>query len=104
MSFYLAQVLTGLASAATLFLVAAGLSLIFGVTRIVNFAHGSFYMLGAYLALTLVDRLGPTPLAFWSALLLAALTSACSARSSRSSSCAASTRRPSCSSSSPPSA
>src|SRR3954470_16810171 len=72
-SFYLAQVLTGLASAATLFLVAAGLSLIFGVTRIVNFAHGSFYMLGAYLALTLVDRLGPTPLAFWSALLLAAL-------------------------------
>ena len=31
-------------------------------------------MLGAYLALTLVDRLGPTPLAFWSALLLAALT------------------------------
>ena len=73
MSFYLAQVLTGLASAATLFLVAAGLSLIFGVTRIVNFAHGSFYMLGAYLALTLVDRLGPTPLAFWSALLLAAL-------------------------------
>ena len=74
MSFYLAQVLTGLASAATLFLVAAGLSLIFGVTRIVNFAHGSFYMLGAYLALTLVDRLGSTPLAFWSALLLAALT------------------------------
>ena len=73
MSFYLAQVLTGLASAATLFLVAAGLSLIFGVTRIVNFAHGSFYMLGAYLALTLVDRLGSTPLAFWSALLLAAL-------------------------------
>ena len=67
MSFYLAQVLTGLASAATLFLVAAGLSLIFGVTRIVNFAHGSFYMLGAYLALTLVDRLGSTPLAFWSA-------------------------------------
>ena len=44
------QLLNGLASASSLFLVAAGLTLIFGVTRIVNFAHGSFYMLGAYLA------------------------------------------------------
>ena len=42
------QLLNGLAGASSLFLVAAGLSLIFGVTRIVNFAHGSFYMLGAY--------------------------------------------------------
>ncbi|MEN8197330.1 MAG: hypothetical protein ABFS30_12580, partial [Pseudomonadota bacterium] len=40
----LVQFLTGLASAASLFLIAAGLSIIFGVTRIVNFAHGSFYM------------------------------------------------------------
>jgi len=44
------QLLNGLASASSLFLVAAGLTLIFGVTRIVNFAHGSFYMLGAYVA------------------------------------------------------
>jgi branched-chain amino acid transport system permease protein len=44
------QLLNGLASASALFLVAAGLTLIFGVTRIINFAHGSFYMLGAYLA------------------------------------------------------
>ena len=44
------QLLNGLASASALFLVAAGLTLIFGVTRIVNFAHGSFYMLGAYVA------------------------------------------------------
>jgi branched-chain amino acid transport system permease protein len=36
------QILTGLASASALFLVASGLSLIFGVTRVVNFAHGSF--------------------------------------------------------------
>ncbi len=49
--------LNGLAGASSLFLVAAGLSLIFGVTRIVNFAHGSFYMLGLYLAYTLVERL-----------------------------------------------
>ena len=47
MAFYFVQFLTGLASAASLFLVASGLSIIFGVTRIVNFAHGAFYMLGA---------------------------------------------------------
>ena len=49
------QLLNGLAGASSLFLVAAGLSLIFGVTRIVNFAHGSFYMLGLYVAYTLVN-------------------------------------------------
>ena len=47
MAFYFVQFLTGLASAASLFMVASGLSIIFGVTRIVNFAHGAFYMLGA---------------------------------------------------------
>ncbi|MBV9753673.1 MAG: hypothetical protein JO188_14220, partial [Hyphomicrobiales bacterium] len=41
----LIQALNGLASASSLFLVASGLSIIFGVTRVVNFAHGSFYML-----------------------------------------------------------
>jgi branched-chain amino acid transport system permease protein len=44
--------LSGLIVGALLFLVAAGLTLIFGVLGIVNFAHGSFYMLGAYVALT----------------------------------------------------
>ena len=68
----LVQLLNGLASASSLFLVAAGLSLIFGVTRIVNFAHGSFFMVGIYTAYTLVDKLG-TSLGFWSALLLAAV-------------------------------
>ena len=73
------QLLNGLASASSLFLVAAGLSLIFGVTRIVNFAHGSFYMLGVYLAYTIVTRLldGPFagfgPLGFWLGVLLAGL-------------------------------
>ncbi|MDA8455833.1 ABC transporter permease [Acidovorax sp. GBBC 3334] len=66
------QLLNGLAGASTLFLVAAGLSLIFGVTRIVNFAHGSFTMLGLYAAYALVERLGGT-LGFWPALLLAPL-------------------------------
>ena len=71
-SAFVVQLLNGLAGASSLFLVAAGLSLIFGVTRIVNFAHGSFYMLGVYLAYALVGQLGAT-LGFWPALLLAAL-------------------------------
>jgi branched-chain amino acid transport system permease protein len=73
---YLIQALGGLSHAATLFLVASGLSIIFGVTRIVNFAHGSFYMLGAYAAYTfsqfLMARLG-APLGFWTGIALAAL-------------------------------
>ena len=69
---FVVQLLNGLASASSLFLVAAGLSLIFGVTRIVNFAHGSFFMVGIYVAYSLVATLGGT-IGFWPALLLAAL-------------------------------
>ena len=58
-SFYVVQFITGLASACSLFLVASGLSIIFGVTRIVNFAHGAFYMLGAYVAYSAIEKLGP---------------------------------------------
>jgi branched-chain amino acid transport system permease protein len=68
-----AQLLNGFADASALFLVAAGLTLIFGVTRVVNFAHGSLYMLGAYLAYTLAAALGRGPLGFWGAVLVAAL-------------------------------
>ncbi len=64
----LLQFLNGLAGASSLFLVAAGLSLIFGVSRIVNFAHGSLYMLGMYLAVWLSERVG-----FWLSVPLAAL-------------------------------
>ena len=46
---------------------------IFGVTRIVNFAHGSFYMLGLYAAVSLAGWLGGGPLGFWGGVLLAAL-------------------------------
>ncbi len=70
MGFFLAQILTGLANAGALFMVASGLSLIFGVTRIVNFAHGSFYMLGAYIGYTLMQVL-PGAVGFWGAMLLA---------------------------------
>ena len=69
----LIQLLNGLAAASSLFLVSAGLSLIFGVTRIVNFAHGSLYMLGLYGAYSLIELFGRTPLGFWSAVVLAAL-------------------------------
>ena len=69
---FLVQLLNGLAGASSLFLVAAGLSLIFGVTRIVNFAHGSFFMLGVYVAYSLVEKLGPA-IGFWPALLGAAV-------------------------------
>src|SRR3984957_9452753 len=72
MAFYFAQILTGLASAASLFLVASGLSIIFGVTRIVNFAHGAFYMLGAYVAYTLTEHFVGA-LGFWVGIIVAAL-------------------------------
>jgi branched-chain amino acid transport system permease protein len=72
MAFYIVQFLTGLASAASLFLVASGLSIIFGVTRIVNFAHGAFYMLGAYFAFTLTERFAGA-FGFWGGILAAAM-------------------------------
>lgn len=72
MAFYFVQFLTGLASASSLFLMASGLSIIFGVTRIVNFAHGAFYMLGAYIAYTLTERFAGA-LGFWGGIAVAAL-------------------------------
>jgi len=70
----LIQFLNGLAGASSLFLVAAGLSLIFGVTRIVNFAHGALFMLGLYLAWSLIGLFGrSTLLGFWGGVLVAAL-------------------------------
>lgn len=72
-SSFLIQTLNGLASASLLFLVALGLTLIFGVTRIVNFAHGSLTMLGAYLGVTLYAGLGGGTLGFWGGAVLAAL-------------------------------
>ncbi|NYT76329.1 ABC transporter permease [Alcaligenaceae bacterium] len=70
---FFVQFLNGLAEASSLFLVAVGLSLIFGVSRIVNFAHGSMYMLGLYVAYSMVQYFGSGPLGFWGGLLLAAL-------------------------------
>jgi branched-chain amino acid transport system permease protein len=69
-SFIIVQSISGLTMATLLFLVASGLTLIFGVGGVFNFAHGSFYMLGAYLAYTFVAG---THLNFWLAVLLAAV-------------------------------
>ena len=63
----LIQFMNGLTGASSLFLLAAGLSLIFGVSRIVNFAHGSLYMLGMYLAVWLSAKIG-----FWASVPIAA--------------------------------
>jgi branched-chain amino acid transport system permease protein len=71
--FYIVQFLTGLSDASALFLVACGLSLIFGVSRIVNLAHGSFYMVGAYVAYYLIRFLPNGAFSFWASILLAAL-------------------------------
>ena len=72
-SFLCGQFLGGLTTAMFLFLIASGLSLVFGVMRVLNFAHGSFYMIGAYLAWQGVQWLAPALHSFWLAALVAAL-------------------------------
>ena len=69
LSDFLAQALNGLAYGALLFLLSVGLTLIFGMLDVINLAHGSFYMLGAYTGLTLIAATG----SFWLALALAPL-------------------------------
>ena len=65
--FFLIQVLNGVQYGLLLFLVASGLTLIFGIMGIINLAHGSFYMLGAYLAFAFAEATGN----FWLAILIA---------------------------------
>jgi len=68
------QVVSGLVSASILFLLAAGLSLIFGVCRVLNIAHGAFFMLATYLAYQLPFLFGgDSALTFWLVLLLGPL-------------------------------
>jgi branched-chain amino acid transport system permease protein len=71
-SFLFSQFMGGLTTAMFLFLIASGLSLVFGVMRVINFAHGSFYMLGAYLAWQAMQWLHPVAEGFWLATLFAA--------------------------------
>jgi branched-chain amino acid transport system permease protein len=58
LNFWLIQAFNGISYGALLFLVGSGLSLIFGVMRIVNLAHGSYFMLGGYVALTVIWTTG----------------------------------------------
>lgn len=67
------QVMNSISLGMNLFIIAAGLTLVFGVLRIVNFAHGSFYMVGAYVAYSVIGQVGDTDLGFWSGVLGAAL-------------------------------
>ena len=69
---FLFQALNGLTGASGLFFVAAGLSLIFGVTRIVNIAHGSLYMLGTYIAYSFATKIGGA-FGFWGGIVLTAI-------------------------------
>ena len=71
--FWLTQTFNGLSYGALLFLLASGLSLIFGVMRIVNLAHGSYFMLGGYVGLSVVWRTGSFALAALTAALAIAL-------------------------------
>jgi branched-chain amino acid transport system permease protein len=75
LSFIVIQALSGLASASSLFVIASGLTIVFGVTRIVNFAHGSLYMLGAYVAVTVVPwmlEFDRSPALFFAGVLISA--------------------------------
>lgn len=62
-SFFLAYIVNGLSIASVLFLVASGLSLVLGIVEILNFAHGSFFMVGAYIFLWSNVHIFPNPLA-----------------------------------------
>lgn len=70
------QLLNGLQLGITLFLMSAGLTLVFGIMRVINLAHGSFYMIGAYVGATVMARTGSFLLAILAALGAAALMGA----------------------------
>ena len=68
-SMFVAQFISGLCHGMILFLMASGLTLVFGVMRVINFAHGSFYMLSAYLAYSVTQFFMAGPYGFWIALV-----------------------------------
>lgn len=70
------QILNGLQLGITLFLMSAGLTLVFGIMRVINLAHGSFYMIGAYVGATVAARTGSFLLAIPAGICAAALVGA----------------------------
>lgn len=69
----LAQVLSGISNGMILFIIASGLTLIFGVLRVINFAHGSLYMLAAFVAVPIAAFFAAKELGFFTALLIVPL-------------------------------
>ena len=76
MSEVILQILAGLSTAAVLFLVASGFTLVFGALRIINLAHGSVYLLGAFMMASVAGWLGGGDGTFWVSVLAAGLTAA----------------------------
>jgi branched-subunit amino acid ABC-type transport system permease component len=70
---YVLQIIAGLGQGAVLFLIASGLTLIFGALRVINFAHGSLYMLGAYITTTITPAGGLGNAWFWVMFLVSGL-------------------------------
>src|SRR5262249_24721301 len=77
MEFWVTQTFNGISYGALLFLLAGGLSLIFGMMRIVNMTHGSYYLLGGYVALTVIWRTGSFALALLAGAVAVALIGVC---------------------------
>jgi branched-chain amino acid transport system permease protein len=77
MEFWIGQVFNGLSYGALLFLLAGGLSLIFGMMRIVNMTHGSYYLIGGYVALTMIWWLGSFVLGLVAAAAVISLIGIC---------------------------
>ena len=73
MSLLIEQLFNGLQLGISLFLMSAGLTLVFGIMQVINLAHGSFYMLGAYVGATITARTGSFMLGMLAALPTAAL-------------------------------
>ena len=77
MEFWVTQTFNGISYGALLFLLAGGLSLIFGMMRIVNMTHGSYYLLGGYVGLTVIWQTGSFVLAILAGALAIALIGVC---------------------------
>jgi branched-subunit amino acid ABC-type transport system permease component len=69
---YVTNIVGGLGSGSVLFLVASGLTLIFGALRVLNFAHGGLVLLGMYFTYVLQNEIGWSNPLFWIVMLLAA--------------------------------
>lgn len=74
-TFAFTQFMNGISLGMNLFIIAAGLTIVLGVLRVINFAHGAFYMVGAYVTYSVVNKLGPTGGAtFWIAVAASTLS------------------------------